>query len=142
VVNAVMLPRQYDVVVLQQLHHPRQLRVGVGPLVDLVRHRHEDAEREEEAGLMILQQDLIRFGSDEVVRRVAEEHRGQHGVITVRLDPIVAGNRGRIDVVLAEAPDESGADHRDVDRAPRVRGPVDQSREEVGHQNAADEGRY
>lgn len=92
--------------VLQEGDPPRQTKVRVRPLVYLVGQRDEDGEEEEETlnTVRALDAGFVSEIKLEGVRR--QQHHRYHEVIAVGFDEVMAGDGGRIDVVLTERSDE------------------------------------
>ena len=125
-VHRVVVARQDEREPLQEDDDRRRI-VRVRPLVELVRAEDPQAEREDEDS----REDALPAVEGDERRRERHRRDADEAVVSVGLDEVVAGDRLRIDVVLAEGPDEGAAGDRKIHRSPGIGQPVHDAGDEV-----------
>lgn len=126
--NPMQLCRKNNTILLKHTNPPRQPKVRMTPLVNLICHCNEYGEEESKVDDPNVL-DVEPRATHQLVVEVEEWQCGQHKVITVCLDKVVTGDGSGVNVVFAEWTDKRCAKDGEVDRAPSVGAPVDQSRE-------------
>lgn len=129
--DAVVFSRQHQMPVLEQRDPTREAKVGVAPLVNLIGQRHEYRQGEDVAVPWVARRQGLWFVCEEPVGHVSQWQDGDHAVVTVGFDEIVASDGGWIDVVLPERSNKCLANNWDVHRPPGIRPPVHHPRSEV-----------
>lgn len=138
--------------ILQQSDNRRQVEIGVRPFVDLICHRHVDAQQEPKP-MVGEQRREFRFAQPKMLIGDVEEFRNaQHECVAVDFDKVVTRDRGRVDVMLAKGTNEvlkrkfvqfekftqqtkTHSSNQRVNRSPRVRAPMHNAGHEIWNEN-------
>lgn len=136
VVDAMVSARQQNVSVLQPHDGCRQPKVRVRPLVNLVSETDEDDEQVDVHLPAVRLANLCWRVRQELVGHASKRNQTDGKVVTVCLDEVMTSDRCWVNVMLTEWPDQSLANHEQVDRAVGVSQPVHQPTEEVGSQHS------
>lgn len=130
-VYAVVFPWQHQMPVLEQRDPARQAEVGVAPLMDLIGQRHKNCQGEDVAVPRIRRSQGLWCVCEELVGHVSQWEDGDHTVVSIGFNEVVASDGGRVDVVLPERTNKRLANNRDVHRSPRICTPVYHPRRKV-----------
>lgn len=126
--DIVMLGREDQRCLSQQAHKPRR-RIGVRPLVKLI--RREDRKAKGESFRQNKRRDQ-RGCRGQHKERHAKDWSRQNTTRSVRLDEIVMSDRLGIGVVFAKRPDKVCAEQRRLFGAVAIRKPVHNAGDKVG----------
>ena len=105
-VDPMMQPGEDQVPVLQPHHSPREARVRVRPLVDLVGEGDEQTQHQEEAVQGVVSSDLILILPVDQERHEGEGREGHQAIVTVGLNEVVSRDGQWVHMVLSEGTDE------------------------------------
>lgn len=92
--------------------------------MNLISQRHENRQGEDVAVPGVGVRQGLWCVSEELVGHVSQWEDGDHAVITIGFDEVVASDGGWIDVVFPEWPKKCLANNRDVHRSPGICSPV------------------